>query len=100
MSRLSSHLMSFIVVAVMGSVGCGADYEITEQNLTGTIGGTSWSFVAGETETFASETYFALLFAEDFETCGIATSPTQVNHLIISLPKSISNKWSNRKILV
>ncbi len=72
------------------AVGCGTSYDITDQPLAGTIGGTPWTFVAGDTNDFLSQDddYFASLYPETYSTCGFG-EPTQVNHLILNIPKQV-----------
>jgi hypothetical protein len=80
----------FLIMAMLAA--CGGDDEadepIAEQNLTGLIDGEAWDFAAGHTNAFLSEdsdTFFASLYAEEFEACafGEPTGP----HLILSIPK-------------
>ena len=69
------------------AAACGSDsFEISEQTLQGEVGGQPWTFVAGDTSAFLSdeETFFAALYAEDFEACGF--SQPSGNSLIISIP--------------
>jgi hypothetical protein len=71
--------------------GCGEDLEITDQVLTGEIGGASWTFVEGDTNAFLSDDdFFATLYAEDFDQCN--SSPSAVNHLILNIPKE-TGEW-------
>ena len=81
------------VVATLAGSGCGSDYTITEQNLSGSIGGVAWTFATGETNAFLSEDddYFAVLYAESFSTCA-SSSPMSVDHLILNIPKE-TGEW-------
>jgi hypothetical protein len=88
-----SKLAIVAVVTTLAWSGCGTDYTIAEQNLSGSIGGVDWTFATGETNAFLSEDgdYFAVLYAESFSTCA-SSSPMSVDHLIISIPKEIG-EW-------
>jgi hypothetical protein len=83
-----------LVIALTATIacGCGSDYEITEQPLAGTIGGAAWTFFEGDTNAFLSDgdTYFASLYAADFEPCGFG-QPSG-NSLILNLPKE-TGEW-------
>lgn len=71
------------------AAACGGDsFDITDQTLQGQVGGQSWTLVAGDTSAFLSddESFFASLYAEDFEACGFS-QPTG-NSLILSIPTS------------
>ena len=87
---IATPLRTILLAALVA--GCGSDYSITEQNLTGEVGGTAWTFVEGDTNAFLSdEDFFATLYAEDYEQCG-TVSPGAVNHLILNIPKE-TGEW-------
>jgi len=81
-----------VLLAALLLTACGTDYTITEQNLSGSVGGEAWSFVEGETNAFLSDDdFFASLYAQDFEPCGMG-SPSGTNSLILSIPKE-TGEW-------
>ena len=62
--------------------------EVAETPLAGTVGGQTWSFVAGQTDAFLSkdgDNFFAELYPATFTTCGF--SEPSGNHLIVAIPK-------------
>lgn len=82
-----------IALAACTLFACGEDFTITEQPLAGSVGGTAWAFVEGDTNDFLSDgdTYFASLYASDFEQCGFG-SPSGANSVILNLPKE-TGEW-------
>ncbi|HEY5946908.1 MAG TPA: hypothetical protein VIV40_15500 [Kofleriaceae bacterium] len=79
---------------MMALGGCAADdgstAEISNEMLTGSVGGQAWSFKAGHTSAFLSEgepDFFATLYPATFTTCGF--SEPGGNHLIVSIPKTV-----------
>lgn len=60
--------------------------EVLGTNLSGTIDGASFEFVAGETSSFLSddEEFFATLYGEAYETCGYDVPDG--SHIIVSIP--------------
>jgi len=77
------------LVLLLGATACGgSSYEISDQVMTGQIGGQSWTFATGETDAFLSDgedDFFALLYQESFAACQ--TSPAASRYLIVSVPK-------------
>ena len=78
---------------MMALVGCATDdagsAEISDQMLTGSVGGQAWSFQAGHTSAFLSEgepDFFASLYPAAFTACGF--SEPAGNHLIVAIPKT------------
>ena len=75
------------------TAACGSSYDISDQPLAGTVGGTAWTYAEGDTNDFLSQDddYFATLYPESFDECGFG-SPSGVNHLILSIPKE-TGEW-------
>jgi hypothetical protein len=97
---LEVSMSRMLVLLGLFAVGCaakdgkdgdeeGADFEISDQNLQGTIAGSPFSFVAGETDDFLSDedSFFATFYAEAYEACGF--SSPQGDHLIVSVPTEV-----------
>jgi hypothetical protein len=81
---LAALLLSSLALACGG----GSDHEIAESTLSGTVGGATWTFAAGETNAFLSageDNFFAELYAEDYEPCTFATPDG--DFLIVAVPK-------------
>lgn len=66
----------FLLIATLplalNACGGGGNWEVTDQPLQGMIGGASWTFRSGETDSFLSDEtdFFASLYSEDYEACG------------------------------
>ncbi len=90
MGYISKRLFGVGVLAMLG-IGCGGgSVEVSDQPLAGTVGGTSWTFVAGDTDAFLSEgedDFFALFYSEAFTACSFG-SPGG-DYLIVSVPKEL-----------
>jgi hypothetical protein len=74
-------------------VGCAADDggtpALSDTTLTGSVGGQTWTFAAGQTSAFLSEgepDFFATFYPSAFTACGF--SEPGGNHLIVSVPKT------------
>jgi hypothetical protein len=85
-------LSTVLAIAMMGLVGCATDDgdvpELSDQMLTGEVGGQTWTFAAGQTDAFLSEgedDFFATLYPTTFTTCGF--SEPGGDHLIVAIPK-------------
>lgn len=84
------------LLGLLSVCGCSSDgddkspsYAISSATLSGKIGGESWSFVAGETDSFLSDSdqLWADLYAEAIPTaCQQGGAGGQKNHLILSVP--------------
>jgi hypothetical protein len=71
-----------------GGGGGDAPIAIASGPLSGKIGGESWAFVAGDTDSFLSDDQqlFASLYAEPLgSTCGTGAPPTG-RHIILNVP--------------
>jgi hypothetical protein len=78
-----------MILTAAALAGCGEDVTVTEQPLSGMVGGQQWTFQKGDTNAFLSDAdgFFASLYAEDFAACGFgAPSPPM---LLISVPTEI-----------
>jgi hypothetical protein len=84
--------------AVAGLAGCGgggdgAPGTIATQPLAGMIDGQPWTFVAGQTDGFLSETgdeFFATLFDKPFSSPCDQFQPQDATHwLILNIPKAV-----------
>ena len=91
MTRLTTTCAIAITLSL--TAACGSDDgdgggAVSDEPLAGRVGGQDWAFVRGQTDAFLSDeqSYFAVLHAEDFETCGF--SEPAGNHLILSIPTS------------
>jgi hypothetical protein len=90
MTKLTSLLLLSIALTACGTDdddGGGGGVEIVDTPLAGTVGGQSWTFVAGDTDAFLSEgedDYFTSLYGETISACGFAQTGT--NHLILRVP--------------
>lgn len=77
-----------VLVLALGACNGGRDYgwEVTDQPLQGLIGGQSWTFAEGETDSFLSdaESFFAVMFAESYDTC-VSLEP-EGPQLLLSIP--------------
>src|SRR5687768_12894868 len=70
------------------AAGCGGGFDVSDQVLTGEVGGQPWTFMRGYTDSFLSEgedDFFAILYAEGFEPCGF--DDPDADHLIVAVPK-------------
>jgi len=84
-----------IPLLCLSLVACGDEdidelpCEVLGGNLSGTIDGGSFDFVAGETSSFLSddEEFFATLYGEDYETCGYDVPDG--SHIIVSIPTTV-----------
>jgi hypothetical protein len=71
---------------------CAADSgsaDLKDTPLAGTVGGKTWTFVAGDTDAFLSKDepdFFATLYPATFTACGF--SQPAGDHLILSIPKT------------
>ena len=84
-------LLCISLFAVACSIETGPE-DINSSTLSGTVGGQSWTFVAGHTDAFLSEgedDFFATLHATQFTTCGF--SEPSGPHLIVAVPKQIGD---------
>ncbi len=74
-------------------VGCGGDsFEVATTPLAGTVGGQSWTFVAGQTDSFLSDgkpDFFTVMYPAQFPTCGFSRPGD--SHLIVSVPKEVGD---------
>ena len=85
--------------AVVGLAACGGDDggapgTIATQPLAGMIDGQPWSFVAGKTDAFLSETgdkFFATLFDKPFASspCDEFEPQDATHSLILNIPKAV-----------
>ena len=79
------------------SMGCGdgggggSSYEIASGNLSGTINGTSWKFVSGQTDSFLSDDkgFFTTLYAEKLDACGFASSTLDI--ILLNVPTAVGD---------
>jgi len=82
-------LASLLTLCALGcsSGGEGESFSVGSGPLSGKIGGESWTFGAGQTDSFLSddEQLFASLYAESFSTCGTGAEPSS-RHLILNIP--------------
>jgi hypothetical protein len=71
-----------------GSSGGGSGLAISNQVLSGKIGGQPWTFAAGESDAFLStaSTYYVDMYPSSFTACATFAAPTDVNLLIVDLP--------------
>jgi hypothetical protein len=85
----ASLLFSSAVLIGCGTDDGGAGDIDMSQTLSGTVGGQSWTFAAGETNAFLSEgedDFFAELYPTAYTQCGFS-APTG-DHLIVAIPKT------------
>ena len=82
--------------AVAGLAACGGDGApgtVATQPLAGVIDGQPWTFVAGQTDGFLSETgdeFFATLFDKPFSSPCDQFQPQDATHwLILNIPKAV-----------
>lgn len=91
-----SGLLSLVLYV---ATGCGggdtgnsgnSDIAITDQNLSGKIGGQAWSLGTAQSDSFlsTSDRYWVEMYAETFTVCNSSEAPTGSNRLIVSLPKT------------
>jgi hypothetical protein len=81
-----------LVLLALTLVACGEEdadelpCDVGSGTLSGTIDGESWTFVAGQTDSYLSddEEFFAELYAEDYEACS--WSAPEGSHLLVSIP--------------
>jgi len=86
---------------LLGAVGCvssgtggdddddGAPLDISTSTLSGKVGGSAWTFVAGETDPFfsdAGEPFWVDMYAEGFSSACSSARSTTKNHLILNVP--------------
>lgn len=94
MNKLSASLVLSLSLSITAfASGCttddGSSMEVAETPLAGTIGGQTWTFAAGQTDSYLSKdsnNFFAELYPTTFSTCGF-TQPSG-NHLIVAIPKA------------
>jgi hypothetical protein len=80
-------LLAVVLSACAADSGGSAD--LSDTPLAGTVGGKTWTFVTGHTDSFLSKDdpdFFATLYPTTFATCGF--SEPGGNHLIVSIPKT------------
>ena len=85
----ASLLFSSAVLIGCGTDDGGAGDIDMSQTLTGTVGGQTWTFAAGETNAFLSEgedDFFAEFYPTAYTQCGFS-APTG-DHLIVAIPKT------------
>jgi hypothetical protein len=85
-----------VATAIAGLAACGGDGApgtIAAVPLAGTIDGQPWTFVAGQTDAFLSEssdTFFATLFDKPFAAPCDELQPQDATHsLILNIPKAV-----------
>ena len=76
-----------------GGAGDGNSLPISNQTLSGKIGGQPWSFVTGQTDSFLSDAsqYFSTLYASAFTACQSFATPSDVNYLLVELPTAVGS---------
>jgi hypothetical protein len=79
----------FSIALLAGACTVTTNSSIDSTPLAGTVSGQSWSFVAGNTDSFLSsgqDNYYATLYATAFTPCsGVEPSGP---HLIVAIPKT------------
>lgn len=87
---------TWAVVLAIGAVGCGgadapAPIGVGTQPLAGVVAGSSWTFVAGDTNAYLSDgdDLFTKLYASSYPDCGSA--PFGEDHLLLSIPKQVGD---------
>jgi len=73
-----------------GDGGPGGGTPITEQPLTGKIGGQPFTFATGETDAFLSmgDRYFVTLYGSAFTACAVGGAPFSASSVIFEVPKA------------
>jgi hypothetical protein len=87
-------MKKLLLCALLSSLAsaCAADSgsaALEDTPLAGTVGGKTWTFVAGDTDAFLSKDepdFFATLYPATFTACGF--SQPAGDHLILSIPKT------------
>lgn len=81
------------LLTVLGCGGGGGDTTISDQPLSGKIGGVAWTFATGETNAFLSmgDTFFVELYGAAFTACDFGAAPTGANTFIFEIPKAVGS---------
>jgi hypothetical protein len=85
--------MGWCLMGALATLGCSSDsdeesFDIGSATLSGKIGAASWTFVAGETDSFLSdnEHFWVDLYADPItDACRNGPSSSK-NHVILSVP--------------
>jgi hypothetical protein len=87
-------IRGLLLTCVVCIAGCGSDdgddesFDIGSGTLTGKVGGKSWTFVAGETDSFLADDdkFFAELYAAPLANACQNGPTSNEHHVILNIP--------------
>ena len=92
-ARILCLVGSFLLASCGGGGSGGNDVTISNQVLSGKIGGQAWSLGTAQSNPYLSSAsqYFVDMYPSTFTPCGSFAAPTDVNELIVEIPNTVGS---------